>query len=110
MSLTTSALVTTDNAYLMPFEISIELRVVVKEAFREMLELLRHGDPVGEEVLLEALHQGAEADVGVALVIHRHQQRRQQVGHSLKLIQVVVSLLVPKKTILHQQSSGPLLP
>ena len=70
--------------YLVPLEIGIELRIVVKESFREMLELLGHGDSVREEVLLKALHQGAEADVGVALVVHRHQQRRQQVGHSLK--------------------------
>ena len=49
-----------------------------------MRKLLRHRDSVRQKVLRQSLHQGAEAEVGVRLVVHGDQQRAQQVGHALK--------------------------
>ncbi len=59
--------------YLVSFEVCIKFRIVVEKSFGEMLKLLCHRDPVGEEVLLQSLHQRAEAEVRVGLVVHRDQ-------------------------------------
>lgn len=69
--------------YIVPLEVSEELRIVVLQSGGQMLELERHGGASGGKVVLQSLHQGAEGDVGVRFTGHHEENGAGHVTHSL---------------------------
>ena len=64
-------------------QVLVEHSVVHLQQFRQVAELGHHGCAVGREVAAQAVHEAAEADVGLGLVLLDHQQRGGQVAHAL---------------------------